>query len=614
MSRWVPGIRLIARSNILLHSRKRILLGGFDLPEHVHSACNIIDGQYKYITDLLALDNCRPLAPIVMSGNMESPGAAKWKENLKAHPDKRFATWVVRGFQEGFRVGFNYESHECRPARRNMRSASRQKDVVTGYLQRERELKRVIDAPSGISSVQISPFGMIPKPHQPGKWRLIVDLSSPRGKSVNDGIDPLLCSLSYARLDDSVLRVLEAGTGALLAKLDIESAYRMIPVHPDYRGLLGMRWQGSVCLDAALPFGLRSAPRIFSAVADALLWIMFRNGITWGIHYLDDFLFCGTPDSNECARNLDVALYTCKVLGVPVAINKLEAPTTSLTFLGIEIDTVKGQLRLPADKLGRLKDMLASWVTRRSCTKRGLLSLIGYLHHAAAVVKPGRVFLRRLIDLSKIPEKLHHFVRLNKEALSDIQWWKAFVGRWNGIGLLSARGQVQPSVVVQSDASGRWGCGAVWRDQWIQRQWSTATAVLGIAVKEAIPVVLAAFTWGRHWAGMHVLFEVDNSTVASALQSGSCRDPMVMRTLRLLHFVAAEYQFSYSSRHILGACNCLADAISRNQSVTAFSMQPLLAPEPCPIPSSLSGLVEDFSLDWTSESWTKRFLGCFPQV
>ena len=43
-------------------------------------------------------------------------------------------------------------------------------------------------------------------------------------------------------------------------------------------------------------------------------WIMFRNGITWGIHYLDDFLFCGIPDSNECSRNLDIALYTCIIL------------------------------------------------------------------------------------------------------------------------------------------------------------------------------------------------------------------------------------------------------------------------------------------------------------
>ena len=87
------------------------------------------------------------------------------------------------------------------------------------------------------------------------------------------------------------------------------SEYLMIPAHHDDRGLLAIRWQRSVCLDAALPFGLQSPPKIFSEVADALLWIMFRNGITWGIHYLDDFLFCGIPVSNECSRNLDVALY-----------------------------------------------------------------------------------------------------------------------------------------------------------------------------------------------------------------------------------------------------------------------------------------------------------------
>ena len=105
---------------------------------------------------------------------------------------------------------------------------------------------------------------------------------------MNDGIDPQLCTLSYARLDDAVVRALALGRGALLAKLDIQNAYRIIPVHPDDRG---MRWQGSICLDAALPFGLRSAPKIFSAVADTLLWVMFNNGVTEAIHYLDDFFF-----------------------------------------------------------------------------------------------------------------------------------------------------------------------------------------------------------------------------------------------------------------------------------------------------------------------------------
>ena len=128
---------------------------------------------------------------------------------------------------------------------------------------------------------------------------------------------------------------LGVGRGALLAKLDIQSAYSIIPVHPDDRHLLGMRWHGTICMDAALPFGLRSAPKIFTAVADALLWIMYTNGVTWAIHYLDDFLLCGSPESDECALNLTRALATCCDLGDPVASHKLEGPITTLVFLGI---------------------------------------------------------------------------------------------------------------------------------------------------------------------------------------------------------------------------------------------------------------------------------------
>ena len=140
------------------------------------------------------------------------------------------------------------------------------------------------------AAVQISRFGVIQKPHQSGKWRLITDLSSPEGASVNDGIDPKLCSVTYPSIDGAVVIVLRLGKGTLLAKYDLESAYRMVPVHPIDRPLLGMRWNSATYVDGALPFGLRSAPKLFTAVADALLWIMRRYGVRNAMHYLDDFL------------------------------------------------------------------------------------------------------------------------------------------------------------------------------------------------------------------------------------------------------------------------------------------------------------------------------------
>ena len=97
---------------------------------------------------------------------------------------------------------------------------------------------------------------------------------------MNDGIDRQLCSLSYTRIDDVARRIVQLGPGTLLAKLDLQSAYRIVPVHADDRPLLGVRWGNDVFLDAALPFGLRSAPKIFSAIADALLWSMYDAGLS----------------------------------------------------------------------------------------------------------------------------------------------------------------------------------------------------------------------------------------------------------------------------------------------------------------------------------------------
>ena len=181
-------------------------------------------------------------------------------------------------------------------------------------------------------------MGVIRKGHTPGKWRLITDLSFPEHRSVNDGIDSRLCSLQYTSVEKVATAAIGLGRGALLAKLDVKSAYRLIPVHPLDRPLLGIEWQGSAYMDGMLPFGLRSAPKIFTAVADALEWILRRQGVVHVDHYLDDFIIYGPPGSDQCAEQLQWTLALCERLGVPVADEKLEGPTECLTFLGIEIE------------------------------------------------------------------------------------------------------------------------------------------------------------------------------------------------------------------------------------------------------------------------------------
>ena len=76
-----------------------------------------------------------------------------------------------------------------------------------------------------------------------------MDLSHPDGRSVNDGISSELCSLRYTRVDEVVRQLLQLGPGALMAKLDIKSAYRIVVVHSQDRFLLGMKWEDRVFVE-----------------------------------------------------------------------------------------------------------------------------------------------------------------------------------------------------------------------------------------------------------------------------------------------------------------------------------------------------------------------------
>ena len=187
--------------------------------------------------------------------------------------------------------------------------------------------------------VHYSPLGIIPKRNKPGKWRLIVDLSSPQGISINDGIDTDKSSLSYASVDHLAALVVSTGRGGFLLKADIREAYRMVPVHPQDKHLLGVQWESAVYIDKALLFCLRSAPKIFSAVADAVQWILYNKGIQKGLHYLDDFIL--VAESLQLAeRQKDILLSMFQKLNIPMEESKLEGPLTCRTILSIEVDTV----------------------------------------------------------------------------------------------------------------------------------------------------------------------------------------------------------------------------------------------------------------------------------
>ena len=157
---------------------------------------------------------------------------------------------------------------------------------------------------------------------------------------------------------------LHVSPSAQLAKIDIKSTYRIIPVHPDNCPLLGMSWGNHLYVDKALPFGLRFAAKLFNAIADTLEWITKHTGREFQWHYLDDFITIGHPGSEECITHLHLLINLCIQLGIPLATEKVEkvkGPSTCLPFLGIKIDSVAQELWLLAEKLSELGSLLKEW-------------------------------------------------------------------------------------------------------------------------------------------------------------------------------------------------------------------------------------------------------------
>ena len=152
--------------------------------------------------------------------------------------------------------------------------------------------------------------------------------------------------------------VLSVASLCFMAKLDSKHAFRLCPVHPSDWPLRGYVWQNNYFFDVRLPFGSRSSPFIFSQFADALLLILiFVFGIPNVLNYFDDYILCASSAS-DCQHYMDIMQSAFSELGVPLSPEKSIGPSTKITYLGIEIDSVANSIRLPTEKLQELQFML----------------------------------------------------------------------------------------------------------------------------------------------------------------------------------------------------------------------------------------------------------------
>ena len=211
-----------------------------------------------------------------------------------------------------------------------------------------------------ISSLRISPIGLVQK--SDNSWRLISHLSFPSGSSVNDFIHEDFRRVKCSSFDKVVEMISSLGRSAKIGKIDIRQAFRLLIINPADFDLMGITFCDMYYVDKCLPIGCAISCQLFERFSSFLHWLVQdTSGIETLDHYLDDFIFAGSESNNNCKILMDTFMNISSKLGVPIAENKTVWPTF-LAFLGLHIDTLLMVVKIPADKLYKLKAGIQSIV------------------------------------------------------------------------------------------------------------------------------------------------------------------------------------------------------------------------------------------------------------
>ena len=250
---------------------------------------------------------------------------------------------------------------------------------------------------------------------------------------------------TYPKVEDYRLLILKEGHGCFMWKRDLSRFFLQLPMDPVDYIKVGMIWRGLFFFFVALAFGLRHSGLNGQRVTDAVAWILRRLGLEtddespYNVeNYVDDM--GGVESTLERARSAFEALgWLLNDLGLAESKDKAEQPNTTITYLGIEFDSIAMEMRVPADKLQEIKSEIRNWLRRTTITKKELQSLLGKLFWISKVVKHSRVFLGRMLEQlrSMSDMKDNKKTKLLDETRKDIRWWVCFLEHYNGIQIIT---------------------------------------------------------------------------------------------------------------------------------------------------------------------------------
>ena len=503
------------------------------------------------------------------------------------------AAFLLDGFLHGFSL--QYQGPRLQRDAPNLKSARINPEIVQQKIDKEVREGRVAGPFQNrpFPNLIVSPLGLVPKKEK-NEFRMIHHLSYPAGKSVNDFIDPELCSVQYTSFDEAVFLIQDLGKHCKLFKMDLKNAFRLIPINPTDFELLGFYHDGKFYFDKALPFGSSISCRIFETFSTFLEFCV-RQRMPSGklIHYLDDFLG-GEKASDICSLIMKVFETCMSDLGVPLATDKTTGPTTVIVFLGLELDSDLMVVRIPSHKVAEVIQKIQNILSKDKCELRVMQSLIGSLNFCCRAIPAGRPFCRRLINSICGLTKPHHHLRISKSIKLDLDMWLQFFQNHNGISVFHDRFWVSNSdLELFTDSAGGQDCGfgIYFQGRWCAAKWPTKWHSIGytsdITLLELFPILVAVCIWGKELTNKRLALHCDNQAVVHIINTMSSKSAHVMCLVRLLTMKCLHNNTLLRASHVPGKHNLICDALSRFQMARFRELAPAADLEPHLVPPRL---------------------------
>lgn len=503
-----------------------------------------------------------------------------WEHELSFENDFPLKAYIEYAVKNGVLIVDNYAdvpSYECK----NYLSATTDPafTFLNDLVHKELKQNRLIlsDQPPHC----IHAMGAVPK--KGGGWRPITDCRRPLGYSINNYMQTTFKEFSFSTVDE-VCRLVTHG--CYMATVDIDSAYRTVTVSPSHWKYQGLRWpvngHDAYIMDTSLCFGLKCAPYAFNQFSNFVKRCLQRRGFVSVISYLDDYWVTGSS-FEECQTVQMTLIEILGSLGFLVSFKKCSTPSTCVTYLGIEFDSVSMSIALPKEKLDAMIGEFRFFHGKSRATIKQLQRICGIISHASKVIKGGRTFSRRMLDLLKGLPPTKKRVRLSNEFLKDLNWWESVSIKFNGKELIIPYNNGEGLTLI-TDASKN-GYGYLYGDTWqagfyntsllpeghedllqSHHHWQNVTVKLeenNINILELIPVWLCIQSHEAEWSNQHVVCYSDNSQVVAMINKGTSSSPVAMNLIRAIFWSSAIHNYHLTARHVRGVDNAVADSLSR---------------------------------------------------